>query len=204
MAETQAGVTNTDISLLPPVEATVAELYLRAELSEGLSPAAQSGNALDPPDSAECTVDSVVPEEEFDCHSKSSSPAKPSSPAKRPRRSVTNTAPANEYTVRFKGNCSKRWDGKDIVVDGEWLEELYNKEELCPGRVIELPWEGKDGKSVGWRVVIVGIPAPEQVNLKFITLCACCIIIFSTQCDIDNYSYHVSVCRVYYLIIIIF
>ena len=32
-----------------------------------------------------------------------------------------------KYRVRFQGNNSKKWDGKDIVVDGEWLESLYTR-----------------------------------------------------------------------------
>ena len=53
-----------------------------------------------------------------------------------------------EYIIKFKGNNSQRWDYKQISVDGEWLEELYNKRELCCGRVVELPWGGKDSKTV--------------------------------------------------------
>lgn len=59
-----------------------------------------------------------------------------------------------DYIVRFKGNNSRRWDGKDIIFDGEWLEETYSKEKLCPGRVLEIPYHGK-----GWRVVIMSVPA---------------------------------------------
>lgn len=80
--------------------------------------------------------------------------------SKRQKRSgKSTTAKAQkEYTIKFKGNSSGRWDGKVIAVDAEWLEELYSKEELGPGRIIELPWEGNDGKTVDWRAMIVTLP----------------------------------------------
>ena len=67
-------------------------------------------------------------------------------------------AKCRDYVVRFKGNDSRQWDGKEITVDTEWLEDLYSKSELCPGRVVELPWE-KNGQSIGWKGVIVSVPA---------------------------------------------
>lgn len=81
----------------------------------------------------------------------------------RPRRTGKSKAKEiKEYAVKFKGNNSEKWDGKVISVDAEWLEELYGKQELCPGRIVELPWEGKDGTSVGWRVMIVSLPDEES------------------------------------------
>lgn len=59
----------------------------------------------------------------------------------------------SDYVLRFKGNNSKKWDNKDIVFDGQWLEDNYDKMELCPGRVLNIPFNGK-----GWRVVIVSVP----------------------------------------------
>ena len=38
------------------------------------------------------------------------------------------------------------------------MEELFAKEELCPGRIVQLPWDGKKGQSVDWKVVIVSVP----------------------------------------------
>ena len=32
--------------------------------------------------------------------------------------------PEKNYFIRYEGNGSKRWDGKEITVDGKWLENL--------------------------------------------------------------------------------
>ena len=75
--------------------------------------------------------------------------------SKRLRRS-TSAVVSEKYTVEFSNNNSKRWDGKRIAVDSEWMAELYsNPAELCPGRMVELPFEGED-KS--WKVVIISTP----------------------------------------------
>ena len=51
-----------------------------------------------------------------------------------------------KYCVRYQNNSSKRWDGKMIWLDAEWLEELYNPSELVPGLEVKLPWATKGGK----------------------------------------------------------
>ena len=51
------------------------------------------------------------------------------------------------YFVRFEGNQSKRWDGKEVELDGGWLESLYTPQELTTGSELSLPWPGK-GKKV--------------------------------------------------------
>ncbi len=58
--------------------------------------------------------------------------------------------------VQFEGNSSKKWDGKQFTVDGDWLEEVYNKLELCPGRIIDLDY----GET--WRAMIVSVPAASK------------------------------------------
>ena len=38
------------------------------------------------------------------------------------------------YLVQFEGNNSKKCDGHDVELDGEWLESLYDASELqIPG-----------------------------------------------------------------------
>ena len=81
---------------------------------------------------------------------------------RRPRQGCGSKQACKEYVLRFKGNQSVRWDGKEIVLDGDWLEELYDKAELCPGRIVKLPWEGKNGKSVDWKVMIVSVPTSTE------------------------------------------
>ncbi len=61
-----------------------------------------------------------------------------------------------KYSVRYEGNNSKRWDGKEILIDGEWLEDLYNPEDLVVGKEVLLPWAGKRGKVVEWKGILVG------------------------------------------------
>ena len=66
------------------------------------------------------------------------------------RSQAVDQTQCKEYIGRFKGNNSKLWDGKDIVLDADWVEEIYSKEELCPGRIVKLPWEGKTARvSIG-------------------------------------------------------
>ena len=47
------------------------------------------------------------------------------------------------------------------------MEELYNRSELFPGRIIELDWPDPKGhKNVSWRCMVVSVPAPgcEQTS----------------------------------------
>ena len=66
-----------------------------------------------------------------------------------------------KYCIRYTGNSSKRWDGKEIWVDGEWVEELYNPSELTDGKQIRLPWKGKQGRITYWEAVIVSTDKPK-------------------------------------------
>ena len=55
--------------------------------------------------------------------------------------------PKRRCFAKFDGNGSKRWDGKEIEVQGEWLESLYSPEELAPGNrlnLITMPWKGEE------------------------------------------------------------
>lgn len=59
------------------------------------------------------------------------------------------------YLVRFEGNNSKKWDGHDVELDGEWLESLYDVSELqIPGKHLSLPWPGKGRQIRHWNAVI--------------------------------------------------
>ena len=83
-----------------------------------------------------------------------------SSVSKRPLRSSKKRAAevlCREYVIQFKGNQSQRWDGKRISVDADWLEELY-PEDLFPGRIVQLPWDGKT-----WRAVISSAPGSYKL-----------------------------------------
>ena len=52
-----------------------------------------------------------------------------------------------QYTILFDGNNSKRWDGKEMWLDVEVLDELYESNELYHGTNVTVPWKGKEGKS---------------------------------------------------------
>ena len=59
-----------------------------------------------------------------------------------------------EYIVKFEGNNSKKWDGREINLDGEWLESLYDPKELTSGKQLRLPWPEK-GEEKYWNAVLM-------------------------------------------------
>lgn len=67
-----------------------------------------------------------------------------------------------KYVVRFDGNNSKRWDGKEVWLDPEILDELYDSSELYNGANISVPWKGKGGKISHWNAVFVDPNVPPQ------------------------------------------
>ena len=166
--------------LLLPVEDTVANFYIQVELLSG-SDAEQQETATQQlpapdlqPESEEPERDSVSPDKNTSVGTTNNTDTQTVVKAKRSLSVVKETPTSRktrssgrrggsskqctEYVVRFKGNQSAKWDGKEIVVDGDWLEELYAKDELCTGRIVQLPWESKKGKSVDWKVMIVSAP----------------------------------------------
>ena len=60
----------------------------------------------------------------------------------------------NKYCVRYLNNNSKRWDGREIWIDLEFMEALYNPSMLIPGFEVSLPWKGKT-KTTYWNAVII-------------------------------------------------
>jgi len=62
---------------------------------------------------------------------------------------------ARQYCVRYEGNSSKRWDGWEILLDGDWPESLYEPSELVPGKKLSLPWQGKRGHITHWRAIVI-------------------------------------------------
>ena len=57
------------------------------------------------------------------------------------------------YCIRYENNASKRWDEKELLVDKDWLDDLY-PEGIYPGKQLQLPWTGKKGKTVIWNAVV--------------------------------------------------
>ena len=62
---------------------------------------------------------------------------------------------SRKYSVRYEGNASKRWDGREILLDADWLETLYQPSQLVEGKVLSLPWRGKGGRIVHWRAILI-------------------------------------------------
>ena len=60
-----------------------------------------------------------------------------------------------KYCVRYEGNQSKKWDGREITLDGKWLESLYDVAELVPGKQLSLPWQAKGGRMEEWKAVLI-------------------------------------------------
>ena len=56
--------------------------------------------------------------------------------------------------VRFEGNNSKRWDGKETWIEAEILDELYSEAGLKHGAEIMVPWRSK-GKITHWKGIFV-------------------------------------------------
>ena len=66
---------------------------------------------------------------------------------------------SNQYIIRFE---SKRWDGKEVWLDSEILDELYNSSELFHGANITVPWKCKGGIIIHWKAVFINPNSPQQ------------------------------------------
>ena len=66
--------------------------------------------------------------------------------------------------MQYKNNGSKRWDGKVLFLEGEWLETLYQPNELVIGSKLKLPWSGKGGKISYWNAVVVDLNSTTKAQ----------------------------------------
>ena len=66
------------------------------------------------------------------------------------------------YVVRFEGNNSRKWDGKEVWLDAEVLDELYSENELVHGCKITVPWKSK--KITHWNAVFIDPSVPRPPN----------------------------------------
>ncbi len=73
------------------------------------------------------------------------------------------TVSPKTYSVKFVNNSSKRWDGKVIEVEADWLHRLYAEEAVVPGEELVLPWPGKKGVVKSWNGVIVEKEQKKQL-----------------------------------------
>ena len=87
------------------------------------------------------------------------------------REKAATTEVNTSYCIRYENNASKRWDGKELLVDKSWLDELYPASEIYPGKQIQLPWTGKRGKTVLWNAVVIESdnsqkPSPKKQHVE--------------------------------------
>ena len=61
------------------------------------------------------------------------------------KRTNTDEATRN-ICIRFEGNQSKRWDGKEVLVDYEWVKEKVDATQLLPRSTVNIPWPIKGGE----------------------------------------------------------
>ena len=66
------------------------------------------------------------------------------------------------YCVQYENNNSKRWDGKRVLIDGQWLHSVCDMSEIHCGDKIKLPWTAKKGKVQYWNAVVVDNTAMES------------------------------------------
>ena len=72
----------------------------------------------------------------------------------------------SKYLVQYKNNGSKRWDGKVLYLEAEWLESLYQPNVLVIGSKLKLPWSGKGGKVTYWNAVVVDPDSTTKIQGK--------------------------------------
>jgi len=69
---------------------------------------------------------------------------------------------SNSYIVRFEGNDLYKWDGKEVYIDKEVLDELYDSSELVHGAKIS--WL-KGGKLTHWNAIFVDLTVSSSAAM---------------------------------------
>ena len=67
------------------------------------------------------------------------------------------TSKLKNICVRFEGNNSKRWDGKEILLETSVLEDMYEPDQLMHSSHVTIPWKGKGGRVSNWNAVVVDL-----------------------------------------------
>ena len=57
---------------------------------------------------------------------------------------------------------SKRWDSKEVELEGEWLEILNSQEELALGNRLNLPCPRKANNVTNWNMVVLETKATKE------------------------------------------
>lgn len=71
----------------------------------------------------------------------------------------------HKYVLRFEGNDSRKWDGKEVTVEPEQLEGTYDPADIVPGAVVQVPYPGRDGEIELWKGVIMPKPVEREGKL---------------------------------------
>ena len=71
-------------------------------------------------------------------------------------------AARSRIAIRFHNNNNRRWDGKVVDENLDWICSLYNKEDLVPGKEVVLPYAKKGGMVQNWNAVIVDPKAEKE------------------------------------------
>ena len=66
-----------------------------------------------------------------------------------------NTKEVRNLCIRFEGNQSKRWDGKEALIEYDWLKEQVGATQLSPGNKVNIPWPTRGGEVQYWKGVVV-------------------------------------------------
>ena len=66
----------------------------------------------------------------------------------------TSSKRQEKYCIKYQDNNSKRWDGREIWVNAEFIEDHYDPQDLVPGFKVSFPWKSKN-KITNWNAVIV-------------------------------------------------
>ena len=69
------------------------------------------------------------------------------SPSNPPASILSKVESPASYCIRFEGNSSSQWDGKEIFVEKEWLESLYPRTSITKGHST-LSWEARKSEGM--------------------------------------------------------
>lgn len=91
----------------------------------------------------------------------------------------------NKYCVRYEGNNSKRWDWREIWIDADYMEELYEPSALVPGYKVLLPWQQKNSIT-HWNAVVVDPSTVSKYTTKLPSIIVVMKIVYCRQTKCCN------------------
>ena len=119
--------------------------------------------AVDPAAGTSTTDDAADPDDATDPPAIDDADNSPSNP---PASILSKVESPASYCIRFEGNSSSQWDGKEIFVEKEWLESLYPRTSITKGKEVILPYPGRQGKVKEWKGIVVNLPGRSAPSTK--------------------------------------